>query len=185
VLLLGVATPWAQEPPSEGYAPLPEYHEFGIPAAESDSEAILALMGRFGRAWGNQDIEGAVAAYAEDAEWVNAFGDVRRGHAEMRDQFTSLFERFESGSGMPDEEEGSERGELDAAEAAAEPAMARGPISMRYVGPEVAVLHSYVESDWGVNRDGEGLRRVHMTWVLEKRRGEWLIVHHMIMDARR
>jgi hypothetical protein len=47
------------------------------------------------------------------------------------------------------------------------------------------VLVSYVESDWGENRDDGGARRVFMTFVLEKRQGEWRIVHHMIMDARR
>jgi ketosteroid isomerase-like protein len=42
-----------------------------------------------------------------------------------------------------------------------------------------------MESDWGVNREGEGLRRVHVTFVLEKQQdGRWLIAHQMIMDAR-
>jgi len=185
ISLLNMATAWAQEPSEEGYAPLPEYRVFGEPATESDGEAIETLMGRFSRAWGNQDVDGALAAYADDAEWTNAFGDVRRGHAEMRAQFADLFERFESGPEPSGEDERPAGSESDAEEVGAEPTMKRGPISLRYIGSDAAVLHYYVESDWGVNRDGSGVRRVYMTYVLEKREGEWLIVHHMIMDARR
>ena len=59
-------------------------------------------------------------------------------------------------------------------------------VSSRYLGTDAAVVHAYTESDWGVNRDGSDLRRVHITYVLEKQNdGQWLIAHQMIMDARR
>jgi len=162
---------------AEEYAPLPEYRVFGEPATASDAEAIADVMRRFGQAWGSSDVDGALAAYAEDAEWTNAFADVRRGRQELRDQFTRLFERFESGSN-----EGAETGEEEASQAP----MKRGSVSLRYIGNDAAVIHSYTESDWGMNRDGGGLRRVHLTFVLEKQQnGAWLIVHQMIMDARR
>jgi uncharacterized protein (TIGR02246 family) len=161
----------------EDYAPLPEFRVFGEPATASDEAAITDLMRRFGAAWSTQDVGGAVEAYVEDAEWINAFADVYRGHEEIRSQFARLFERFESGPKATDDEEENE---------ASRPAMKRGMLSLRYIGDNAAVIHSYTESDWGVNRAGEGLRRVHMTYVLEKQQdGKWLIAHHMIMDARR
>jgi len=159
------------------YAPLPEFRVFGKPAAVSDEAAISDLMRRFGQAWGTQDVDSAVAAYTDDAEWINAFADVYRGHEELRGQFTRLFERFESGE---DEAEGAEGNK------AQRPAMKRGQLSLRYIGDDAAVVHSYTESDWGVSRDDSGLRRVHITFVLEKQQaGNWLIAHQMIMDARR
>lgn len=162
----------------EEYAPLPEFQVFGEPATASDEAAITDLLRRFGQAWSTQDVDGAVEAYVEDAEWINAFADVYRGHEEIRSQFARLFERFESGPKATDDEEEIE---------ASRPAMKRGMLSLRYIGNNAAVIHSYTESDWGVNRDGGGgLRRVHMTYVLEKQQdGKWLIAHHMIMDARR
>ena len=159
------------------YAPLPEYRVFGVPASASDEKAIVDLMRRFGQAWGTQDVDGTVEAYAKDAEWVNAFADVYRGHEELRGQFTRLFKRFESGPGAAGKAEGKEE---------SKPAMKRGQLSLRYIGDAAAVVHGYTESDWGVNRDGSGVRRVHITYVLEKQQdGQWLIAHQMIMDARR
>lgn len=159
------------------FATIPDYRVFGEPPSPGDEEAALDTMQRFGMAWGTQDVDGAVATYTDDAEWVNAFADVYRGHEEIRGQFTQLFERFESG---PDQD-----GE-DGAPDAEEPMMKRGIISLRFIGEKAAVVHSYTESSWGRNRDGDGPRRVHITFVLEKQDdGEWLIAHQMIMDARR
>jgi len=158
---------------NEDYAPLPEYRVFGEPATASDEEAIDELMQRFGKAWSTQSVEATVAAYTEDAEWTNAFAAVYRGHEELRDRFTWLFERFGSG---PEED----------AEEEEKPALKRGKLSLRYLGDDAAVIHSYTESDWAGNRDGREIRRVHVTYVLEKQEdGEWLIAHQMIMDARR
>jgi ketosteroid isomerase-like protein len=166
----------AQETVAADYAPLPEFRVFGQPAAASDEAAIAELMRRFGAEWGSADVEGAVATYTEDAEWTNAFADVYRGHDALRQQFTQLFERFESGS-----MQGAGPGDKEASR----PELKRGRVSLRYLGDDAAVVHTYTESDWGVNREGEGLRRVHVTFVLEKQQdGRWLIAHQMIMDAR-
>lgn len=167
----------AQESVTAEYAPLPEYRVFGEPATTSDEAAIAELIRRFGMAWGSSDVEGTVAAYTDDAEWTNAFADVYRGHDELKGQFARLFKRFESGpSGSSDPSETE----------SPRPEMKRGRVSLRYLGDDAAVLHSYTESGWGVNREGEGPRRVHVTYVLEKQPdGAWLIAHQMIMDARR
>lgn len=180
LLVAGVHAPQARADEvviEEQFAAIPEYRVFGMPPSRSDEAAIYETMQSFGIAWGTQDVEGAVAAYTEDAEWTNAFADVYRGHDEIRAQFARLFARFESDQDEAVEAEDSED---------SEPTMKRGQISLRYIGPDAAVAHSYTESDWGMNRDGGGLRRVHITFVLEKQEdGQWLIAHQMIMDARR
>lgn len=58
------------------------------------------------------------------------------------------------------------------------------PVSLRYVGDEVAILHGVTMSTRGEARSGTGERRVHTTTVLAKEDGAWRIVHQMIMDAR-
>ncbi|HUG03338.1 MAG TPA: SgcJ/EcaC family oxidoreductase [Steroidobacteraceae bacterium] len=174
---VNVAAAQTQETVAAEYAPLPEFRVFSQPAAASDEAAIAELMRRYGAAWGSADVEGAVAAYTEDAEWTNAFADVYRGHEALRQQFTQLFKRFESGS-----MQGARQGDKEVPR----PEMKRGRVSLRYLGDDAAVVHSYTESDWGVNREGGGLRRVHVTFVLEKQQDDqWLIAHQMIMDARR
>ncbi len=181
--LIAVPPVGSQEDPDGGYSPLPVFEQFGEPASEADGQAIEALIERAGRAWRSGDVEGSVAAYSEDAEWVNAFGDVRRGHAELREQFRYLFARFESDTDAQDSSGSESSSEADAA---SQSAPSRGRISLRHVGPTAAVLHSYVESNWGRNRNSdEGPRRIYITRVVEKRDGNWLIVHQMIMDARR
>lgn len=173
----GVNAVRAEESVAADYAPIPEYRVFGQPAAASDEAAIAELMRRFGAAWSSADVEAAVAAYTEDAEWTNAFADVYRGHDALRQRFTQLFQRFESGSKQS-------AGEAD--KEASRPEMKRGRVSLRYLGVDAAVVHSYTESDWGASREGDGLRRVHVTYVLAKQQdGQWLIAHQMIMDARR
>jgi ketosteroid isomerase-like protein len=178
VMGLACSPALAEEHVQEGYAPIPEFVVFGEAADDRDSEAIFNLMRRFGQAWGSQDVDGLMTVYAEDAEWTNAFGDVRRGHDELREQFTWLFKRFESGEDAGDEEETQE-------DESTEPEMKRGSISLRYLGDDAAVFHTYTESNWGVNRDGDGLRRVYVSYVLEKKDGAWLIAHQTITDARR
>jgi len=170
---------FGEEGLQEGYAPIPEFRVFGEPANESDSEAISDLMRRFGKAWGTQNVDELIPLYTEDAEWTNAFGDVRRGHDELREQFEWLFKRFESGAN--DGEKSKKE-----SESTAKPTMKRGAISVRYLGDDAAVYYTYTESNWGVNRDdGNGLRRVYVSYVLQKNNDEWRIAHQTIADARK
>jgi len=59
------------------------------------------------------------------------------------------------------------------------------PISLRYIGDDVAVIHMYTDSQQSAATDGgEDTRRVHFHLVLEYKAGAWKIVHTAIMDAR-
>lgn len=149
----------------EGWSDLPEYRVFGEPASPDDGEAIAAFLGQFGAAWGGGDAEALSALYADDAEWINAFGVVVRGSDELRDFFAPMFAAF--GDAVSAEESTNAR-----------------RVSLRFVGADVAVVHNVTISTRGAGRDGTVERRVHITLVLAKEEGTWRIVHQMIMDAR-
>ncbi len=92
-------------------------------------------------------------------------GIVLRGHDELGDFLTGMFDHFD-------------------AEVAEEESSNVVRLSTRYLGPGV-IVHSTNESTRTTNRDDLAKpRRVHRTVVLERRQGEWKIVHVMIMDAR-
>lgn len=176
VFLSFLATSAAGQEATQGeYAPLPEFRTFGKPASEADATAISALMSRFSSSWARQDVDAVVAAYAEDAEWVNAFGMVYRGHTELRERFQSLFQRFPAPRSADTAKETSSQSD----------GQPPRQVSLRYIGSEAAVVHIFTESSWGPSRDGSDVRRVLVTYVLGKRGGVWKIVHQMIMDVRR
>ncbi|HEU0223803.1 MAG TPA: SgcJ/EcaC family oxidoreductase [Steroidobacteraceae bacterium] len=134
-------------------------------ATQEDAQAIGALMRQFSEARQSGDAERAAAFFAEDVEWTNAFGDVVRGSDNLQKFLGWLFSQ---------DEEGTTEGE----------ATQYRPLSTRYIGDDVAVLHGMTLSTRGEARSGEGPRRVHLTFVLAKQHEEWRIVHQMIMDAR-
>lgn len=154
-----------EEPPPGSYSTMPEYRVFGEPASPEDADAIQGLMRRFGEARRAGDARATAAAFADDAEWTNAFGDVVRGSDNLETFLGWLF------SG---DDETTREGE----------STQYRPLSLRYLGDDAAVLHGLTMSTRGEARSGEGARRVHITWVLAKQNGEWRIVHQMIMDAR-
>jgi uncharacterized protein (TIGR02246 family) len=122
-------------------------------------------MRDFSIAWGSGDAEGAASAYAEDVEWTNAFGDVSRGSEALERKFEQLFTDVDA-----DASEGEETNYQ--------------PVSMRFVGSDVAIVHGVTTSRRGSGVDGSDERRVHLTFVMAKQGGEWRIVHQVIMDAR-
>jgi uncharacterized protein (TIGR02246 family) len=144
---------------------LPEYKTFGEAPSQEDEEAIWKLMGKFSKARASVDAETVASCFAEDVEWTNAFGDVVRG----RDNLQKFLERLFSEDDM-----GTTEGE----------SLGYKPISTRYLGEDVAILHGVTMSTRGASRSGEGIRYVHISFVLEKKNGEWLITYQMIMDAR-
>ena len=58
-------------------------------------------------------------------------------------------------------------------------------VSIRYLGDDAAVIHTYTEGQRGPSRnEDEELRRTHVHLVLGKQNGVWKIFHTAIMDAR-
>ena len=50
----------------------------------------------------DRDAEALQAVYSDDADWVNAFGTVKRGRAEIADYLRSLFADDNFNRGEPD-----------------------------------------------------------------------------------
>ena len=155
----------AQEVPPDEYWPLPEPRTFGVPADPADGDAIEALLDDYIRAWAAEDVDGLLDAYTDDVEWTNAYGVVLRGKDALAGFLGEMFAVFD-------------------ATVAAQEAERRQRLSVRFLGDDTAVVHSVTDSERIESRDGDGARRVHVTYVLQKRDGEWRIAHQMIMDAR-
>lgn len=138
---------------------------FGKPASRADTDSIYAVLRRLSDGWERADADATVATYADDAEWTNAFGRVMRGRAELHAFLAELFADTVGTQGRT---------------------TSFAPLSMRYVGTDVAVFHSYQETTGQRSPRGTAMesRRIHSTLVLGKRAGQWRIVHQMIMDQR-
>jgi len=148
------------------YPNLPKFQVYGKPATPEDGEAMMSLLRRFGQAWGSGDVEATIATYADDVEWTNAFGVIVKGSDNLKNFFTWLFSRDTTTAGGSSETSNSKL------------------ISLRYMGDDVAIYHSMTLSSRGESRSGEGMRRNHVTIILEKKDDEWKIAYQMIMDER-
>jgi uncharacterized protein (TIGR02246 family) len=144
---------------------IPKFKIYGKAASQADSAAVMNLMGKFGRARGAGDAKTVASCFSTDAEWTNAFGVVVRGREKLHEFLGWLFS---------EDMEGTTEGESIKAKL----------VSLRYIGDNAVVIHGVTESTRGESRVGKGTRKVHVTFVLSKNSGEWLIAHQMIMDAR-
>lgn len=149
----------------EPYEALPDFVTIGEPASAADAEAIREVLAITGKGWGTGDAELFASVYSDDAEWMNAFGQIRRSREAIENYLTELF--AEDDEGMGEDE-----------------AMSGASISLRYIGDDVAIYHGVTKSVRMGALEGADERRVHNTTVLEKRDGQWMIVHEHISDAR-
>jgi uncharacterized protein (TIGR02246 family) len=149
----------------EIFPTLPDYIVIGAPAAPEDEDAIRALMMDTARAWAAGDATGVARHYTSDAEWMNAFGDIRRGSDAIEDYLAWLFAGEDEGQGEADQAGGQ-------------------MISLRYLGDDVAILHFMTKSTRSGALEGADVRHVHATSVLAKINGEWKTVHEHIADVR-
>ncbi|MEM1381720.1 MAG: SgcJ/EcaC family oxidoreductase [Pseudomonadota bacterium] len=163
--LTACATTDLSEADLQPYEPLPAYQTIGAPASEEDRRAISTLLTMTGQAWAEGDAKMFAKGYADDAEWMNAFGQIRRSASSIEAYLTELFAEAPDGLG-----------EDEAANFV--------PISMRYVGDNVAIVHFATTSVRAGVLPGADERRVHTTVVMEKRDDGWTIVHEHISDAR-
>jgi uncharacterized protein (TIGR02246 family) len=149
----------------EIFPELPGYVVVGDPASPGDLDAIRTIMMNSGQGWAEGNASQVADVYADDADWMNAFGDVRRGREAIKEYLTGLFSFDEADMGESEQANGR-------------------MISMRYVGDDVVILHSMTTSVRAGALEGADHRQVHSTSVLAKQNGEWRIVHEHISDAR-
>jgi len=142
---------------------IPRMTEFSeLPAA--DQEAIGKTLLTLLKAFDDRDAEPLNDVYSDDADWVNAFGTVKRGRREIVDYLTGLFR-----------DDNFNRGELVGAP----------QIGFRVLDPGVVLVSAHLkvkgqglEGGGTLDRDNFSLRALQ-----RQQNGSWLIVSEMFSDA--
>jgi uncharacterized protein (TIGR02246 family) len=131
---------------------------------QADQEAIGKTLLTLLKAFDERDAELLNAVYSADADWVNAFGTVRRGHSEIVEYLRGLFQDVNFN-----------RGELV------------GPpqTSFKVLTPEVVIVSAHlVVKGQGLVGGGTMDRDNYSVRVLHRQTdGSWLIVSEMFQDA--
>lgn len=129
-----------------------------------DQQAIGKTLLTLLKGFGDRDAEALHAAYSDDADWVNAFGTVKRGSKEIVDYLRGLFADDNFNRGEPE-----------------------GPpeTSFRVLTPEVVLVSAHlrikgqgVVGGGTLDRDNFSLRALQ-----RQPDGSWLIVSEMFQDA--
>jgi uncharacterized protein (TIGR02246 family) len=128
----------------------PEQH-----SRATDEEAIREIEARWEAAWNRHDPAALAATYAPDAEAINLAGELFEGRA----AFEKSLEELHSGKTQTSIWQ-TERTQI------------------KFLTPEIAVVHVYANSRGDRNPDGSTMRprQVILTRVEVKREGQWLIV---------
>jgi uncharacterized protein (TIGR02246 family) len=133
-----------------------------LPAA--DQEAIGNTLLTLLKAFDDRDAEPLQGVYSDDADWVNAFGTVKRGRDEIVQYLRGLFQ-----------DDNFNRGEL------------AGPpeTSFRVLTPEVVLVSAHLQVKGQGLVGGGTLDRDNFSLRALQRQddGSWLIVSEMFQDA--
>ncbi len=131
----------------------------------ADEAAIEAMLSVLGKGWKTGDAKLASSVYTDYAQWMNAFGRRKNGRAEIETFLTWLFAH-------PGEQNTKSTSQRD--------------FSIKFLRPDVAVLHQYREVTGQLTDDGKETpkRRIHVTQIVTKERGKWMIANEVIMDER-
>ena len=130
----------------------------------TDQEAIGKTLLTLLKAFDDRDAARLRRVYSDDADWVNAFGTVKRGRDEIVDYLTGLFR-----------DDNFNRGEL------------AGPpeTSFRVLTPEVVLVSAHlIVKGQGLVGGGTLDRDNYSLRALQRQDdGSWLIVSEMFQDA--
>lgn len=134
----------------------------GLPP--DDQEAIGKTLLTLLTAFRDRNAEALRAVYSHDADWVNAFGTVKRGRDDIVDYLTGLFKDGNFNRGEPE-----------------------GPpaTSFRVLTPEVVLVSAHLQIKGQGLVDGGTLDRDNFSLRALQRQddGTWLIVSEMFQDA--
>jgi uncharacterized protein (TIGR02246 family) len=129
-----------------------------------DQQAIGKTLLTLLKGFGDRDAEALHAVYSDDADWVNAFGTVKRGSKEIVDYLRGLFADDNFNRGEPD-----------------------GPpeTSFRVLTPEVVLVSAHLRIKGQGLVGGGTLDRDNLSLRALQRQpdGSWLIVSEMFQDA--
>ena len=127
----------------------------GQGGTSADEKAIRDIEARWEAAWNRHDVAAMAATYAPDSDAINLAGEWFKGRDAFEKSLEELHSEKTKGSVWQTER-----------------------THIRFLTPEIAIVHVYVNSHGDRNPDGSPMapRRVILTRVEVKRAGEWLIV---------
>jgi len=130
----------------------------------SDRLAIEHAIENWNSAWDAKAAKLAAQDYSDDADWTNAFGMSRVGRAEIE---KLLAEVFSLPFVMAGNSETADQ-------------------NIRFVKPDLALVLTRVQRKGQLNPAGQDIGQRHTSHlrVFEKRGDKWLIISHLISDAR-
>jgi uncharacterized protein (TIGR02246 family) len=134
---------------------------------QADQEAIGATLIALRTGFQERNADGLRGVYSDDADWVNAFGSVKKGAEEIIGYLRGLFadENFNAGT-------------------------LKGPpeVAIRVLTPEVVLVSAHLQVE-GQKLVGGGEIEVRDNYSLRvlqhQADGSWLIVSEMFNDANR
>lgn len=131
---------------------------------ERERAAVLATLDSWNQGWSQRDASLAVADYAEDTDWTNAFGDRFEGRDALEDGLAFI---FSLDFVMAGDSEANEYADV------------------RFLDENTALIRSKLVRAGQQFSTGETMpdRHVNHLRVLEKRDGRWYIVSHLISQA--
>jgi uncharacterized protein (TIGR02246 family) len=145
-------------------------HDAELPGLEAmpekDQEAIGRTLGALLTGFGQRNADLLVGVYADDADWVNAFGTVKTGAAQIVEYLRGLFADANFDAGQP-----------------AAPPEAR----LRRLTDDVLIVSTHIKiRGQGLVGGGQIAERDNFaSHVLQRQPdGRWLVVSELFMDAR-
>ncbi len=130
----------------------------------AEREQIEAVISNWDRGWEEKNPKLAAQDYAEDADWINAFGMAVKGRGEIEQVLARVFSY-----------DFVMAGETTTVEQ-----------DIRFTDGSTALVLTYRERTGQRNPDGSplGTRKITHLRVFVRSEGEWKIVSHLISDAR-
>jgi len=127
-----------------------------------DEAAIRMIVNHWQQAWEKFDASVLVDDYAEDADWLNAFGVRNKGREKILAFMTQVVKRP------------TVQGRTTI----------WGEPQVRFVRSDVAITTRDYQTKGHKTPDGVEMaeRKTHCTWVLTKDNGKWRIASQMISD---
>ena len=133
------------------------------PPAPADQAAIRKIVDHWQQTWDKFDASVLAGDFAEDADWLNAFGVRLKGSAKILEFMTAMVKRptVQGRKTTWDEPD------------------------IRFLRPDVAVAYRSYRTVGHRTLDGKEMpvRDTHATWFLIKDAGQWHIASQVIYDA--
>jgi len=136
-----------------------------VEVPDGEREAVLATLESWSEGWKARDASIAVSDYAVDTDWTNAFGDRFEGRDALEKGLDVIF-------GLNFVMAGDSQGSAFE--------------DVTFLTPDVALIRSQLSRVGQETGKGEVMKDRHINHlrVLQKRDGTWVIVSHMISQAK-